>query len=125
MMRVFLLVYRETSEKYAAAINNLIEERAKNDLMCVHGSRLLKAAVIPNGHRTYSGDALTGAALWQADGAHLQAVVAMQSWQSNSTSQPTSNLFLRAGLTVLIDLQLQNTPDAASASALRARMKRV
>jgi hypothetical protein len=82
----------------AATLNNAINGSGTGDWIQIHGTCSLTATVVLKGDRTYTGDSRMDTTLGQANGYNLAAVVAADSWSSNSAY--TGNPITLAHLTI-------------------------
>ena len=113
-----------------ARLNKGISESHVGDQIRIHGTCLINRTVVLLSDRSYLGDSRTGTIIRQADHANLDALVASDSWVSNSpyTDDPirladltldgnsaansnTNVLVIRSWLTVLEDLLIENAPE--------------
>jgi len=113
----------------AATLNAAISHSNVGDEISIHGTCLINETVVLLGDRSYRGDSRTGTVIQQAGGANLAAMLASDSWNSDSigTGDPihiahltldgnkaanagTSALVIRSWLTVIEDLQVESAP---------------
>lgn len=109
-------------------LNNAISGSSVGDDIRIHGQCLINRTIILYPTRTYEGDSREGTMITQASGSNLQAMLASQSWSTNSryaddgiriahlgldgnssANTGTIGLAIRSWLTVLEDLYIQNT----------------
>jgi hypothetical protein len=112
-----------------ALLNNGITGSHFGDDIHIHGTCLIDGTIVLDGDRTYQGDSRTGTIIRQAAGSNLAAMLASDSWASDShyTGDPiriahltldgnssvnsgTTNLIIRSWLTTLEDLQIEYAP---------------
>jgi hypothetical protein len=112
-----------------AALNNGISRSHVGDEIRIHGNCLINGTIVLLGDRTYEGDSRTGTTITQASGTNLVAMLASDSWNTDSpyTGDPiriahltlngdstanssTSALVIRSWLTVIEDLLVENAP---------------
>lgn len=122
-------VFCSDGSQDARNINYAISNSVVGSKINIHGTCLINQTIILKGDRTYVGDSRTGTILREAAGANLAAIVASDSWVSDSstTGDPvriahltiegtgsngggsdTSGLVIRSWLTVIEDLQIEN-----------------
>jgi hypothetical protein len=113
----------------AALLNHSIGDSQTGDQILIGGTCQLNQTVVLLGDRSYLGESRTGTILRQADGASLPALVASDSWYSDSTTtgdpvriahltldgnanrnSGTNSLVIRSWQTVIEDLQIENSP---------------
>lgn len=70
----------------AATIQNAINASAQGDEITIAGKCLINATIELLGDRTYQGQSRTGTVLTQTSGANLPAILASDSWVTNSTT---------------------------------------
>jgi hypothetical protein len=113
-----------------ATLNNAISGSAVGSEIQIHGTCLINGIIVLEGDRSYIGDSRTGTTIRQAANTNLAAMLASDSWNSNSgtTGDPiriadmtldgnsgsgnsagTVGLMLRSWLTVVDDIQVENT----------------
>src|SRR5713226_1141300 len=112
------------------ALNNAIGGSHTGDLIRIHGTCLINGTIILLGDRSYEGDSRTGTTITQASGSNLAAMLASDSWSTDSsfTGNPirianltldgnksansgTNALVIRSWLTVIENLVVQNAPE--------------
>ncbi len=112
-----------------AALNETIARSMDGDVIRIHGTCLVDRTIVLYGNRSYLGDSRTGTVIRQAANAELPALVASDSWASDSatTGEPvriadltldgnsaenhgTNALVIRSWLTVIEDIQIENAP---------------
>lgn len=113
----------------AASINSAIARSQTGDAIQIHGSCLIDQTLVLAGDRSYLGDSRTGTILRQANGADLPALMASDSWNEDVTytgdpiriahltldgnsaaNTGTNGLVIRSWMTVIEDIQVENTP---------------
>ena len=111
------------------ALNGGIGNSNPGDDIRIHGNCLINGTIVLLGDRTYAGDSRTGTTITQANGTNLVAMLASDSWNSDSaytgdpiriahltldgsskTNSGTNALVIRSWLTVIEDLQVENAP---------------
>jgi hypothetical protein len=113
----------------AARLNDAISRSSVGSEIAIHGTCLINQTIVLGGNRSYIGDSRTGTILRQASGANLEAMLASDSWNSNSpkTGNPiriahltldgnsdagggsrTNALVIRSWQTVVEDLLVEN-----------------
>ena len=114
----------------AGNLNGTIQRSHVGEEIRIHGTCLVNETIVLLGDRTYEGDSRTGTIVRQAKDANLPAVLASDSWASNSayTGAPihiahltidansadnsgTSALVIRSWLTTIEDLLIENAPE--------------
>lgn len=122
-------VYCRNTTADAIILNEAIAHSRVGDLIWIHGACLVDRTIVLNGDRSYQGDSRTGTIIRQANGANLPALLASDSWATDSptTGDPirisdltldgnsaanggTNALMIRSWLTVIEDLQVENAP---------------
>lgn len=113
----------------AIILNEAIAHSRAGDVIRIHGMCLADRTIVLAGDRSYQGDSRTGTIIRQASGANLPALLASDSWATDSptTGDPvrisdltldgnsaanslTNALVIRSWLTVIEDLQVENAP---------------
>jgi parallel beta-helix repeat protein len=113
----------------AATLNTAIGNSHSGDQIQIHGICMINATIVLLGDRAYVGDSRTGTILYQASGANLPAMLASDSYNFNYTytgdpirvahftidgkrseNTGTNGLVIRSWLTVVEDLEVENTP---------------
>src|SRR5580658_11146490 len=113
----------------AVKLNTAIENSHSGDRIQIHRTCLLNATVVLLGDRSYEGDSRTGTVLRQASGSNLPALLASDSWNgdwtyagdpiriaqltldgNSSANSATNALVIRSWLTVIEDIQVENSP---------------
>jgi hypothetical protein len=113
-----------------ALLNNGITSSHFGDDIRIHGQCLVNGTIVLAGDRTYEGDSRTGTIIRQAAGSNLTALLASDSWASDSaytgdpiriahltldgnrnTNSGTSALVIRSWLTTIEDLQIEYAPE--------------
>jgi hypothetical protein len=107
-----------------AAING----SQNGDEILIHGTCLINQTIVLLGNRSYLGDSRTGTIIQQANGSNLTALLASDSWAydytytgspfriadltldgNSSGNSGTSDLVIRSWMTVIEDLQIENS----------------
>lgn len=110
-------------------LNSGIESSRAGDEIKIHGHCLINGTIVLLGDRTYAGDSRTGTTISQASGTNMAAMLASDSWSTDSTTtgdpvriahlslngnsaanSGTNALVIRSWLTVIEDLQVENAP---------------